>query len=118
MTEENPQSTRKKPAPRQPRQTGTRKKPASSRERSAAIKADAATIRQALDDLAINRPYYSARVVGNRLELRLYGGDVVTWPEVSPEASKDTSKPKADTSKPKSRTSAKSRTPSRQTGRS
>jgi hypothetical protein len=40
----------------------------------------AETIRQALDELAINRPYYSCRVVGNRLELALYGGDVVFWP--------------------------------------
>ena len=63
-TTENPQKTRKKPA--------TRRRPA--------IKADAKTIRQALDELGIDRPYYTARVVGGRLELRLYGGDYVYWP--------------------------------------
>ena len=65
----------------------TRAKPAApSRARRGELKAgpdgtpSADTIRQALDDLGINRPYYSCRVVGNRLELTLYGGDVVTWP--------------------------------------
>ena len=48
--------------------------------RKPAIKADAETIRQALDELGIDRPYLACRVVGNRLELTLYGGDVVTWP--------------------------------------
>lgn len=54
----------------------TRKKPA----KKPAIKNDDATIRQALEELGIDRPYLSCRVVGNRLELSLYGGDVVTWP--------------------------------------
>ena len=40
----------------------------------------AETIRQALEDLNIDRPYMACRVVGNRLELTLYGGDVVFWP--------------------------------------
>ena len=44
------------------------------------VQADAATIRQALEELGIDRPYMACRVVGNRLELTLYGGDVVTWP--------------------------------------
>jgi hypothetical protein len=57
----------------------TRKKPAITADQ-APIVADAGTIRQALDELAIDRPYMGARVVGNRLELTLYGGDVVTWP--------------------------------------
>ena len=54
--------------------------------RKPTIKADAdgnppaETIRQALDELGIDRPYTVARVVGGRLELTLYGGDVVTWP--------------------------------------
>ena len=39
---------------------------------------------RALQDLGINRPYYSARVVGNRIELHLYGGDVVYWPPKAP----------------------------------
>jgi len=44
------------------------------------LTADAQTIRQALDELAERRPYYTCRVVGNRLEFAMYGGDVVTWP--------------------------------------
>jgi hypothetical protein len=35
---------------------------------------------QALQDLDINVPYYDARLVGNRIELHLYGGRVVRWP--------------------------------------
>ena len=40
----------------------------------------AATIRQAIEELELNRPDYPCRVVGNRLEFSLYGGDVVHWP--------------------------------------
>lgn len=47
---------------------------------AAPVKADAGTIRQALDELGINKPFYTCKVVGNRLEFTLYGGDVVTWP--------------------------------------
>jgi hypothetical protein len=47
----------------------------------------AATIRQALDELGIDKPYFECKVVGGRLELTLYGGDVVYWPP-------DTSPPK------------------------
>ena len=54
----------------------TRKKPA----KKPAITADQDTINQALADLGIDRPYTTVRVVGNRLELALYGGDIVTWP--------------------------------------
>lgn len=50
----------------------TRKKPA--------IEADEVTIRHALQELGINRPFYTCRVVGNRLEFSLYGGDLVYWP--------------------------------------
>jgi hypothetical protein len=38
------------------------------------------TIKQALEDLDINVPYYDARLVGNRIEFHLYGGQVRTWP--------------------------------------
>jgi hypothetical protein len=38
------------------------------------------TIRQAVEELGINRPFYSCRVLGNRLEFSLYGGDLVYWP--------------------------------------
>ena len=56
--------------------TKTRNKPA----HKPAIVADQETIRQALDELQINRPFYTCRVVGNRLEFSLYGGDVIYWP--------------------------------------
>jgi hypothetical protein len=45
-----------------------------------AIKADQDTIRQAVEELGINRPFYTCRVVGNRLEFSLYGGDLIYWP--------------------------------------
>jgi hypothetical protein len=48
------------------------------------VRADKATIARALRELEINRPMYHARVVGGRLELRLYGGDVVYWPPEAP----------------------------------
>ena len=54
----------------------TRKKPASK----PAIVADPETMRQALDELGINRPFYTCKVVGNRLEFSLYGGDLAFWP--------------------------------------
>ena len=41
---------------------------------------DAGTIRQALDELGIDRPYYTCRAAGCRLEFTLYGGDVAVWP--------------------------------------
>jgi hypothetical protein len=44
------------------------------------MNADPATIRQAAADLAVDTPIYTARVVGDRLELRLYGGATVYWP--------------------------------------
>ena len=40
----------------------------------------AVTIRQALEELGIDNPYFTCKVVGSRLELTLYGGDVVYWP--------------------------------------
>ena len=56
-------------------------KPTPSRKRGKpAIKADEATIRQAVDELGLNRPFYTCRVVGARLEFSLYGGDLVYWP--------------------------------------
>lgn len=44
------------------------------------LTADDETIRRALDELGERRPYYTCRVVGNRLEFAMYGGDVVVWP--------------------------------------
>jgi hypothetical protein len=67
--------------------TKTRKKPASS---SRAKRGDLDTgddgeptpdaIREAVENLGINRPFYTCRLVGNRLEFSLYGGDLVYWP--------------------------------------
>jgi hypothetical protein len=31
--------------------------------------------------LGLDVPYYQVRLVGNRLEFHLYGGDVVYWPD-------------------------------------
>jgi hypothetical protein len=44
------------------------------------ITASQANIRRAIKDLGIDRPYYTVKVVGGRLQFRLYGGDVVYWP--------------------------------------
>ncbi len=41
---------------------------------------------QALAELQITVPVYTCRVVGNRLEFRLYGGRVLYWPEEDPHA--------------------------------
>jgi hypothetical protein len=48
--------------------------------RETQIRADAETIRQAIEELGIDRPFYRCRVVGTRLEFSLYGGDLVYWP--------------------------------------
>ncbi len=53
----------------------------------APIQADPDTIHQALDELGENRPFYSCRVVGNRLEFAMYGGDVITWPPTAGKSS-------------------------------
>jgi hypothetical protein len=50
------------------------------------IRRTKANIRKALDDLQINVPYYHCRVVGNRLEFHLYGGQVRYWPELASDA--------------------------------
>jgi len=39
---------------------------------------------QALAELAIDRPVLTSRLVGNRLELTLYGGDLIYWPPAEP----------------------------------
>jgi hypothetical protein len=78
-------TTRKKPAESPPAgsadghlQASKPEKPVASRPK--VTRATKATIKQALDELGINVPYYTARVVGGRLELALYGGRVVYWP--------------------------------------
>ena len=78
--------------------TKTRKKPASSLQQTRSepetgasgdptpdATPSAEAIRQAVDELGITRPFYSCRLVGNRLEFSLYGGDLVYWsPSSSP----------------------------------
>jgi len=59
--------------------TGKRRTTA-SRRRAPTIHADPETIRQALRALGIDRPFYTCKVVGSRLEFSLYGGDVAFWP--------------------------------------
>jgi hypothetical protein len=46
----------------------------------AALVADGPTIARAILDLHLDVPVYNARVVGDRLELRLFGGKVAYWP--------------------------------------
>jgi len=55
-------------------------KPAAKSRKKPAIVADEETIRRAVEDLGINRPFYSCRIVGARLEFSLYGGDLIYWP--------------------------------------
>ena len=71
-----------------------KKKPAPKR-----ITATPANIKRALEDLGINRPYYRARVVGGRLELCLYGGDVVFWPEAAREPKRSPKEPRSESAK-------------------
>lgn len=42
----------------------------------------------AVHDLEIDVPVMTTRVVGNRLELSLYGGSIVKWPETAAEKRK------------------------------
>ncbi len=70
--------TRKKPAKKPA--TPSRAKRGDLTADEAPIVADAGTIRQAIEDLGINRPFYSCRVVGSRLEFSMYGGDLIFWP--------------------------------------
>jgi len=53
--------------------------PAKSRKKPALV-ADEETVKRAIQDLGLNRPFYTCRVVGARLEFSLYGGDLVYWP--------------------------------------
>ena len=62
-----PRVTRKKPKP-----------PDIDTDEDGQPTADA--IRQAVQDLGLNRPFYSCRIVGSRLEFALYGGDLLFWP--------------------------------------
>ena len=39
-----------------------------------------ATRQRAIRELAINVPVYRTRIVGGRLELHCYGGQVLLWP--------------------------------------
>jgi hypothetical protein len=62
--------------------TKRRNKPATPAEEPARPQVDdsPATVARAVDELGIDVPIYAARVVGDRLELRLYGGAIAYWP--------------------------------------
>lgn len=45
-------------------------------------KDEQALIKTAVEELGIDKPIMRSRVVGGRVELYLYGGDVVLWPAV------------------------------------
>ena len=45
---------------------------------------DGSLLQQAIRELGIDRPILMSRLVGNRLELTLYGGDLVYWPPAKP----------------------------------
>lgn len=59
------------------------------------IRANRATIEKALAELNLNKPYYTCRVVGNRLEFALYGGGVAFWPPEAAPKPKPRAKPRA-----------------------
>jgi hypothetical protein len=50
------------------------------------VRNDARTRARAIRELGIDVPVYTTRVVGDRLELALYGGSVVYWPPEAPAA--------------------------------
>lgn len=58
--------------------------PQKSQPKPKRVRNDARTRARAIKDLGINVPIYTTRVVGGRLELSLYGGDVVYWPPEEP----------------------------------
>ena len=45
-----------------------------------AVDAPPDLLAKALRELGLSQPFYTCRVVGNRLEFVLYGGSVVYWP--------------------------------------
>lgn len=49
-----------------------------------AVKNDSATLARAIRELGINVPIYTTRVVGGRLELYCYGGQLLYWPARAP----------------------------------
>jgi hypothetical protein len=51
-----------------------------AKPRAQAVRNTKANRARAIKELGINRPFYTCRVIGNQLEFRLYGGDVVYWP--------------------------------------
>ena len=72
----------------------TAKKPARSPrarpEPSRRIRNDPKTRARAVRELGINVPIMVSRVVGGRLQLKLYGGQVLYWPAKAPVKGKAT----------------------------
>ena len=50
-------------------------------------------VAKALRELGLNQPFYTCRVIGNRLEFHLYGGSIVTWPPVGAGSPRPSSRP-------------------------
>ena len=60
--------------------TAKKKRPPPKKKRPA-VKNTTATRQRAIRELGINVPIYRTRIVGGRLELHCYGGQVLLWPE-------------------------------------
>jgi hypothetical protein len=77
-----PKPTRKKPST--PSALPSTPSPVPAPRVQAGLVADGPTIARAILDLHIDVPVFNARVVGDRLELRLFGGNVAYWPPPNP----------------------------------
>jgi hypothetical protein len=78
-----PAKTTRKPVPAKAGKTRSKPaaKPAAEKiKNSLPPTGDPETIKQAIEELGFNRPFYTCKVVGNRLEFSLYGGDLIYWP--------------------------------------
>jgi hypothetical protein len=66
------------PRPKNPASPSKEKKPAAPDPTLDLTSPEA--YEQALQDLQIDAPIYTCRILNNRLEFRLYGGRVLFWP--------------------------------------
>ena len=63
-----------------PKLTLAKPSSAAAPEYPRAVDAPPDLLAKALRELGLTQPFYTCRVVGNRLEFVLYGGSVVYWP--------------------------------------
>ena len=61
-----------------------KKKPTTRKKPPPKVADDDATRARDIHDLGINVPIYRTRIVGDRLELHCYGGQVLYWPHPPP----------------------------------